>query len=277
MYIQVWRKIIYRKDVVSQAEYWEASRFHGTALCDRTVSRHCISRSHRFKTLHFAITQFHDTTLCDHRGSWHCTLRSHSFTALHFVITQFQIHNRIWITYHSLFLFPSCTPPECGAPLRCLHQCSFRLIGSKRVCEGLKGHVDTCKMSTASIKPILPLHVPQQLCTVDSNRPSTMIRMRGHRSCDTAPETFRGFAMSEKSRSKLLTHWGRMTQICVFYITTVQDGWRKSAFLTRACFPCTVHLIVQYIEPVSEWSCWRMFIETWPHSELTFRHRASSI
>ena len=62
-----------------------------------------------------------------------------------------------------------------------------------------------------------------------------------------------------------------------FYITTVQDGWRKSAFLTRDCFPCTVHLIVQYTEPVSEWSCWRMFIETWPHYELTFRHRASSI
>ena len=62
-----------------------------------------------------------------------------------------------------------------------------------------------------------------------------------------------------------------------FYITTVQDGWRKSVFLTRACFPCTIHLIMQYTEPVSEWSCWRMFIETWPHSELTFRHRASSI
>ena len=62
-----------------------------------------------------------------------------------------------------------------------------------------------------------------------------------------------------------------------FYITTVQDGWRKSAFLTRFCFPCTIHLIMQYIEPVSEWSCWWMFIETWPHSELTFRHRASSI
>ena len=62
-----------------------------------------------------------------------------------------------------------------------------------------------------------------------------------------------------------------------FYITTVQDGWHKSASLTRACFPCTIHLIMQYIEPVSEWSCWRMFIETWPHSELTFRHRASSI
>ena len=39
-----------------------------------------------------------------------------------------------------------------------------------------------------------------------------------------------------------------------FYITTVQDGWRKSAFLTCACFPCTIHLIMQYIEPVSEWS-----------------------
>ena len=62
-----------------------------------------------------------------------------------------------------------------------------------------------------------------------------------------------------------------------FYITTVQDGWRKSAFLTRVCFPCTIHLIMQYIEPVSEWSCWRMFIENWPHSELTFRHRSSSI
>ena len=35
-----------------------------------------------------------------------------------------------------------------------------------------------------------------------------------------------------------------------FYITTVQDGWCKSAFLTRACFPCTIHLIMQYIEPV---------------------------
>ena len=62
-----------------------------------------------------------------------------------------------------------------------------------------------------------------------------------------------------------------------FYITTVQDGWRKSAFLTRACFPCTINLIMQFIVPVSEWSCWRMFVETWPHSELNFRHRASSI
>ena len=52
------------------------------------------------------------------------------------------------------------------------------------------------------------------------------------------------------------------------YITTVQDGWHKSGFLTCAWFPCTIHLITQYMEPVSEWSCWRMFIETWTHSEL---------
>ena len=57
-----------------------------------------------------------------------------------------------------------------------------------------------------------------------------------------------------------------------FYITTVQDGWRKSAFLTRVYFPCTIHLIMQYMEPVSEWSCWRMFIETWPHSEFNPRN-----
>ena len=62
-----------------------------------------------------------------------------------------------------------------------------------------------------------------------------------------------------------------------FYVTTVLDRWRKYAFLTRAGFPCTIHLIMQYIESVSEWSYWRMFIETWPHSELIFRYRASSI
>ena len=27
-----------------------------------------------------------------------------------------------------------------------------------------------------------------------------------------------------------------------FYITTAQDGWGRSAFLTRACFPCTIQL-----------------------------------
>ena len=59
-----------------------------------------------------------------------------------------------------------------------------------------------------------------------------------------------------------------------FYIKTAQDGWRKSAFLTRACFPCTIHLIMKYMEPVSEWSCWRVFIETWPHSEFNPGERA---
>jgi hypothetical protein len=29
------------------------------------------------------------------------------------------------------------------------------------------------------------------------------------------------------------------------YITTVQDGWHKSVFLTRAWFPRTIHLITQ--------------------------------
>ena len=43
-------------------------------------------------------------------------------------------------------------------------------------------------------------------------------------------------------------------------ITTVQDGWRKSAFLTRAWFPRAIHLITQYMEHFSEWSRWRMFI-----------------
>ena len=55
----------------------------------------------------------------------------------------------------------------------------------------------------------------------------------------------------------LLTHCGQLR----LYITTVQDGWRKSAFLTRACFPCTIHLIMQYMEHFSEWSCWWMFIQ----------------
>jgi hypothetical protein len=55
------------------------------------------------------------------------------------------------------------------------------------------------------------------------------------------------------------------------YITTVQDGWRKSAFLTSAWFPArsrVLDVITQYMAPVSEWSCWRMFTEMWPHSEL---------
>ena len=38
------------------------------------------------------------------------------------------------------------------------------------------------------------------------------------------------------------------------YIITVQDGRRKSAFLTRAWFPRTTQLITQYMEHFSEWS-----------------------
>jgi len=85
------------------------------------------------------------------------------------------------------------------------------------------------------------------------------------------------------NNTQYLSKWERINTLRTgeanlrFYITTVQDGLRKSAFLKRACFSCTIHLIMQYIEPVSKWSCWRMFIETWPNSELTFRFRASSI
>jgi len=54
--------------------------------------------------------------------------------------------------------------------------------------------------------------------------------------------------------SSLLAHFNTLrtgdANLC-FYITTVQDRWRKSVFLTCACCPCTVH--------------------------LTFRHRASCI
>ena len=39
------------------------------------------------------------------------------------------------------------------------------------------------------------------------------------------------------------------------YITTVQNGRCKSAFLTRAWFPRTIYLITQYMEHFSEWSC----------------------
>ena len=49
-----------------------------------------------------------------------------------------------------------------------------------------------------------------------------------------------------------------MTQICVFN--------------THLFSLHNIHLIMQYVEPVSEWSCWRMFIETWPHSELNPRN-----
>jgi len=40
------------------------------------------------------------------------------------------------------------------------------------------------------------------------------------------------------------TLWTGDADFCL-YITTVQDGCRKSAFLTRAWFPRTTHLITQ--------------------------------
>ena len=49
------------------------------------------------------------------------------------------------------------------------------------------------------------------------------------------------------------------------YVTTAQDGWRKSALLTRAWFPRTIHLITQYMEPFSEWPCcwWSLVSISW--------------
>ena len=55
------------------------------------------------------------------------------------------------------------------------------------------------------------------------------------------------------------TLWTGDADLCL-YITAVRDGWRKSAFLTRASFPRTVHLITQNMEHFSEWFRWRMFI-----------------
>jgi len=72
--------------------------------------------------------------------------------------------------------------------------------------------------------------------------------------------TAKNSCIVEKKHKGTLTHCGRVTQILSLYITTVQDGWRKSAFLTRAWFPRTIHLITQYMEHFSDWSCWRMFI-----------------
>ena len=39
----------------------------------------------------------------------------------------------------------------------------------------------------------------------------------------------------------ILTHCGRVTQICVYALQLCEDGCRTSAFLTRAWFPRTIH------------------------------------
>jgi hypothetical protein len=51
-----------------------------------------------------------------------------------------------------------------------------------------------------------------------------------------------------------------------FFITTVKDEWRKSAFLTRAWFPRTSLHNTWSVSPNGP-PGW-MFKETWPHSEL---------
>jgi hypothetical protein len=51
-----------------------------------------------------------------------------------------------------------------------------------------------------------------------------------------------------------------------FCITTVKDEWLKSAFLTRAWFPCTSLHNTWSVSPNGP-PGW-MFKETWPHSEL---------
>jgi hypothetical protein len=51
-----------------------------------------------------------------------------------------------------------------------------------------------------------------------------------------------------------------------FCITNVKDEWRKSAFLTRALFPCTSLHNAWSVSP--DGPPGRMFKETWPHSEL---------
>jgi len=60
------------------------------------------------------------------------------------------------------------------------------------------------------------------------------------------------FAVSRDQRISINTLWTGDADLRL-YITTVQDGCRKSAFLTRASFPRPMLLITQYMEHFSEW------------------------
>ena len=94
-------------------------------------------------------------------------------------------------------------------------------------------------------------------------RPSNLYR-NAWTNCATATEHYYCVQFNwqhERWRVGVNTLWTGDADLRL-YITTVQDGWRKSEFLTRAWFPRTIHLITQYMEHFSEWSCWRMFIET---------------
>ena len=80
-------------------------------------------------------------------------------------------------------------------------------------------------------------------------------------------ETLHIVTVRRSSIRTLNTLWTGDADLCLC-ITTVEDGWRTSAFLTRAWFHALYTIITQYMQPFSEWSYWRMFIETWPHSEV---------
>ena len=54
---------------------------------------------------------------------------------------------------------------------------------------------------------------------------------------------------------RLLIHCGWVTQICAYTLQLCKTDDANLRFLTRAWFPYTIHLIKQYMEPVSEWSC----------------------
>jgi len=73
---------------------------------------------------------------------------------------------------------------------------------------------------------------------------------RAQNTCNSSPYLLRPF-ISFRSRQWVSKAFSRLYMLNTlrtgdedlrFYITTVQDGWRKPAFWTCACFPCTVHL-----------------------------------
>ena len=75
----------------------------------------------------------------------------------------------------------------------------------------------------------------------------------------TSSPLYRIFDRHLIHKSEINTLWTGDADLRL-YITIVQDGWRKSAFLTRASFSRTIRLITQYMEHFSEWSRWRIFI-----------------
>ena len=65
-----------------------------------------------------------------------------------------------------------------------------------------------------------------------------------------------------------LTHCGRVTQVCVYALQLWKTNDAHLRFWHALGFHALYTLITQYMQPFSEWSCWRVFIETWPHSEV---------